>query len=158
MNINDIFTLKYLKDVNYEFSNLDFIRDTKDSSLENILIDVKTNLDRLNLKKDKFNNFNFHFNLISRKFNAIQKLIGHRQMIKSIIQLHDGRLLTGGSDFKMKFWEEQGGRFVETLTISELTGDILCLYELIDLRIISTIKTSGAMKIWTKKRMSILMN
>ena len=73
-------------------------------------------------------------------------------MIKSIIQLHDGRLLTGGSDFKMKFWEEQGGRFVETLTISELTGDILCLYELIDLRIISTIKDSGAMKIWTKKK------
>ena len=75
---SDIFTLKYLKNVDYEFSNLDFIRDTKDSSLENILIDVKTNLDRLNLKKDKFNNFNFRFNLISRKFNAIQKLIGHR--------------------------------------------------------------------------------
>lgn len=152
MNINDIFTLKYLKDVNYEFSNLDFIRDTKESSLENILLDIKTNLDRIHLKKDKINNFNFHFNLISRKFNAIQKLIGHRQMIKSIIQLHDGRLLTGGFDYKMKFWEEQGGRFVETLTISELTGDIVCLYELIDLRIISTIKTSGAMKIWTKKK------
>ena len=98
MNINDIFTLKYLKDVNYEFSNLDFIRDTKESSLENILLDIKTNLDRIHLKK------------------------------------------------------EQGGRFVETLTISELTGDIVCLYELIDLRIISTIKTSGAMKIWTKKK------
>ena len=73
-------------------------------------------------------------------------------MINSIIQLHDGRLLTGSSDYKMKLWEEQGGQFVETLTISELTGDVLCLYELKDLRIISTIKTSGAMKVWNKKK------
>ena len=152
MNINDIFTLKYLKDVNYEFSNLEFIKDNKETSLENILKDIRNNVEKVNLKKDKLNYYTFKFNQISRKFNAIQKLIGHRQMIKSIIELQDGRLLTGGSDYKMKFWEEQGDRFVETLTISELTGDILCLYELKDLRIITTIKTSGAMKIWSKKK------
>ena len=152
MNINDIFTLKYLKDVNYEFGNIDFIHDNKETSLENILIDIKSNIEKINVKKDKFDNYTFHFNEISRKFNAIQKLIGHRQAIKSIIELQDGRLLTGGADYKMKFWEEQGGKFVETLTISEMVGDILCLYELKDSRIISTIKTSGAMKIWTKKK------
>ena len=74
-------------------------------------------------------------------------------MINCIIELNDGRLLTGSSDYKMKFWEEQGGKFIETLTISELTGDILCLYELKDLRIISTLKNSGAMKVWSKKKM-----
>ena len=152
MNINDIFTLKYLKDVDSEFGNIVFTHDNKETSLENILINIKSSIDRINIKQDKYSNFNFKFNPISRKFNAIQKLLGHRQMINSIIELHDGRLLTGSSDYKMKFWEEQDGRFVETLTISELTGDILCLYELKDYRIISTVKNSGAMKIWTKKK------
>ena len=152
MNINDIFTLKYLKDVDSEFGNIVFTHDNKETSLENILINIKSSIDRINIKQDKYSNFNFKFNPISRKFNAIQKLLGHRQMINSIIELHDGRLLTGSSDYKMKFWEEQDGRFVETLTISELTGDILCLYELKDYRIISTVKTSGAVKIWNKKK------
>ena len=151
-NINDIFTLKYLKDVNYEFSNIDYVKEDKENSIETILTNIKSDIEKINLKKCKSNNFNFKFKPISRKYNIIQKLLGHRQMINSIIELHDGRLLTGGSDFKMKFWEDQGGRFVETLTISELTGDILCLYELKDLRIISTIKNSGAMKIWNKKK------
>ena len=151
-NINDIFTLKYLKDVNYEFSNIDYVKEDKENSIESILTNIKSDIEKINIKKTKPNNFNFKFKPISRKYNIIQKLLGHRQMINSIIELHDGRLLTGGSDFKMKFWEDQGGRFVETLTISELTGDILCLYELKDLRIISTIKTSGAMKIWSKKK------
>ena len=155
-NINDVFTLEYLKNVNYEFGNLEFIGEKNENSLENILIEVKNKVDKINFKKDKSNNYNNYYNFnfiqISRKFNAIQKLIGHRQMINCIIELNDGRLLTGSSDYKMKFWEEQGGKFVETLTISELTGDILCLYELKDLRIISTIKNSGAMKVWCKKQ------
>ena len=152
LNISDVFTLQYLKDVNFEFDKIEFIKENnKDNSIENILTNIKNEVYKINLKKDNYVNFNFNFKPISRKFNAIQKLIGHTQMINSIIQLHDGRLLTGSSDYKMKFWEEQGGRFIETMTISELTGDILCLYELKDLRIISTIKTSGAMKVWHKK-------
>lgn len=154
MNINDVFTLEYLKNVNYEFNNLEFNDEKNETSLENILIEIKNKVDKINIKKDKAdNNYRFNFVPISRKFNAIQKLIGHRQMINCIIELNDGRLLTGSSDYKMKFWEEQGGKFIETLTISELTGDILCLYELKDLRIISTLKNSGAMKVWSKKKM-----
>ena len=153
MNINDVFTLEYLKNVNYEFNNLEFNDEKTETSLENILIEIKNKVDKINIKKDKAdNNYRFNFVPISRKFNAIQKLIGHRQMINCIIELNDGRLLTGSSDYKMKFWEEQGGKFIETLTISELTGDILCLYELKDLRIISTLKNSGAMKVWCKKK------
>ena len=152
LNINDVFTLKYLKDVNYEFGSLDFTKDNKENSIENLLINIKNEIDKIDMKTYQNNNFSFKFNTISRKFNIIQKLLGHRQTINSIIELHDGRILTGSSDYKMKFWEDQGGRFVETLTISELTGDILCLYELKDKRIISTIKTSGAMKVWSKKK------
>ena len=151
-NINDVFTLKYLKDVNYEFGNIEFIKEEKENSLESILTNIKGDIEKINIKNLKSNNFSFKFNQISRKFNIIQKLLGHRQMINSIIELHDGRLLTGGADYKMKFWEDQGGRFVETLTIGELTGDILCLFELTDKRIISTIKSSGAMKIWRPKK------
>ena len=150
MNINDIYTLEYLKNVNYEFEYLEFKKDTKETSLENILINIKNNIDKINLKKDKYNDYIFHFKEISRKYNIIQKLIGHRQMIKSVIELQDGRLLTGGSDYKMKFWEEQDGKFVESLTISQLTGDILCLYQLKDLRIILTTKTEGTIKIWNQ--------
>ena len=152
LNISDVFTLQYLKDVNFEFDKLEFTKENKDNSLENLLANIKNEVSKINIKKDNYINYNFNFKPISRKFNQIQKLIGHRQKINSIIQLNDGRLLTGSSDFKMKFWEEQGGRFIETLTISELTGDILCLYELKDLRIISTNKESGAMKIWHKKK------
>ena len=152
LNISDVFKLQYLKNVNYEFDKLEFVKEDKENSLEKLLINIKGEVNKINIKKDNYTNYNFNFKQISRKFNPIQKLIGHRQMINSIIQLHDGRLLTGSSDYKMKFWEEQGGRFIDTLTISELTGDILCLYELKDLRIISTIKTSGAMKIWNKKK------
>ena len=130
LNINDVFTLKYLKDVNYEFDNLDFTRDNKEDSLENLLINIRNYIEKIDIKKYQKNNFSFKFNTISRKFNIIQKLLGHRQTINSIIELHDGRILTGSSDYKMKFWEDQGGRFVETLTISEMTGNIYCLYEL----------------------------
>lgn len=152
LNITDVFTLQYIKNVNIEFDKLVFVKEKDKNSLKNLLINIKNEVNKLNVKKDNYNNFNFNFKQISRKFNPIQKLIGHRQMINSIIQLDDGRLLTGSSDFKMKFWEEQGEKFIDTLTISELTGDILCLYQLKDLRIISTIKTSGAMKIWQKKK------
>ena len=152
LNISDVFKLQYLKNVNYEFDKLEFVKEDKENSLEKLLINIKGEVNKINIKKDNYTNYNFNFKQISRKFNPIQKLIGHRQMINSIIQLHDGRLLTGSSDYKMKFWEDHGGRFIDTLTISELTGDILCLYELKDLRIISTIKTSGAMKIWNKKK------
>ena len=40
-------------------------------------------------------------------------------MINCIIELNDGRLLTGSSDYKMKFWEEQGGKFIETTDVPE---------------------------------------
>ena len=152
LNISDVFTLQYIKNVNFEFDKLEFIREKNENSLEHLLSNIKNEVSKITLKKDNYINYKFNFKQISRKFNALQKLLGHRQMINSIIQLHDGRLLTGSSDYKMKLWEEQGGQFVETLTISELTGDVLCLYELKDLRIISTIKTSGAMKVWNKKK------
>ena len=152
LNISDVFTLQYLKNVNYEFGGLEFTKENDDNALEKLLINIKNEVNKINISKNNYNNYNFNFKQISRKFNPIQKLIGHRQMINSIIQLHDGRLLTGSSDFKMKFWEEQDGRFIDTITISELTGDILCLYELKDLRIISTNKDSGSMKIWHKKK------
>ena len=151
LNISDVFTLQYLKDVNYEFNKLEFTKKEDKSSLKNLLENIKKEVDKIKIEKENYKNYNFNFKEISRKYNPIQKLIGHRQMINSIIQLHDGRLLTGSSDYKMKFWEEQGGKFIEVMTISELTGDILFLYELKDLRIISTIKTSGAIKIWGKK-------
>ena len=152
LNISDVYTLQYIKNVNYEFDKLEFTREKSEKSLEQILTNIKAEINKIELKKDNYYaNYKFVFKEISRKFNAMQKLLGHRQMINSIIQLHDGRLLTGSSDYKMKFWEEQGGQFIDTLTISELTGDILCLYELKDYRIISTIKTSGAMKVWNKK-------
>ena len=153
LNISDVFTLQYLKDVNYEFEKLEFAKEKNNNdSIGNILANIKNEVNKISLVKENNFNYKFNFKPISRKFNAIQKLIGHTQMINSIIQLHDGRLLTGSSDYKMIFWEEQGGRFIETMTINELTGDILCLYELKDLRIISTIKNSGAMKVWNKKK------
>ena len=154
MNINDIYTLEYLKDVNYEFEYLEFKEDIIERSLEKTLIDIKSNLDNVNLKKDKYNDFIFHFKEISRKYNIIQKLIGHRQKIKSVIELDDGRLLTGGADYKMKFWEEQDGKFVDSLTISEQVDSILCLCQLKDLRIISTSEGKGTIKIWNKVKNS----
>ena len=154
MNINDIYTLEYLKDVNYEFEYLEFKEDIIERSLEKTLIDIKSNLDNVNLKKDKYNDFIFHFKEISRKYNIIQKLIGHRQKIKSVIELDDGRLLTGGADYIMKFWEEQDGKFVDSLTISEQVDSILCLCQLKDLRIISTSEEKGTIKIWNKVKNS----
>ena len=67
MNINDIYTLEYLKNVNYEFEYLEFKKDTKETSLENILINIKNNIDKINLKKNKYNDYLFHFKEISRK-------------------------------------------------------------------------------------------
>ena len=151
LNISDVYTLQYLKNVNFEFNKLEFVNESKDNSLEQLLTNIRNEVYKIDISKDKFKTTKFNFKQISRNFNAIQKLMGHKQMINSIIQLHDGRLLTGASDYKMKFWEEQDGKYVETMTISELTGDILGLYELRDKRIISTIKNSGAMKIWSKK-------
>ena len=152
LNFSDVYTLQYLKNINQEFTKLECKKETNKDSLEKILENIKSEVNRINIKQEDYINYNFKFEDISRQFNPIQRLIGHRQVINTIIQLNDGRLLTGSDDFKMKFWEEQGEKFINTLTIDKLTGDILCVYELKDLRIIITNKSSGAMKVWQKQK------
>ena len=153
--INDIFVLKYLKNVNYEFSKIDFINES--SNMKN-MDHIKAEVNDMKANIDKILDYNFIFKEISRNYTPIDKLFGHKQTINTIIQLQDGKLCTGSSDFKIKFWETQeDGRFAECHTISSLTGEVLCILELKDRKLLTSTKDkSFAIKIWKNvKKLSL---
>ena len=130
----DIFLLKYLKDINFEFDKLTL---SHNQSMFDELNFIKSKSDNLHSRKEEILDLKCFYTEINRNFINVEKLIKHKQGINSIIQLKDGRLLTGSKDFTIRFWEDINGRFQNKETIDEFTGSVLCLYQLKDGRIVA---------------------
>ena len=144
----DIFLLKYLKDINFEFDKLTL---SHNQSMFDELNFIKSKSDNLHSRKEEILDLKCFYTEINRNFINVEKLIKHKQGINSIIQLKDGRLLTGSKDFTIRFWEDINGRFQNKETIDEFTGSVLCLYQLKDGRILSSCKDNNTIRIWCKK-------
>lgn len=145
--IKDILVLKYLKDVNYEFSNLEL---THNQKIFDELNFIKKKSDSLSKIRDGVLNITCSYSSIPRKFENVGKLIEHKGTINSLIQLQDGRLLTGAKDMSIRFWEEKDGTFINSETIKEFTGKVLCLYQIKDGRILSSCIDNNTIRVWNK--------
>lgn len=144
----DIFLLKYLKDINYEFE--DFRLSHNNDILEQINF-IKTKSDSLSKSKDNLLNISCSFTEIARSFQNVGKLSKHKKAVTSIIRLKDGRLLTGSRDYTIRFWEERDGTFVNTETIDEFTGSVQYLFQCEDGQILSSCQDNNTIRIWNKK-------
>ena len=144
--INDIFTLRYLRNISHEFTKFSF---EMDSYILEELNQIKTKCESIKTSKDYFT-MNASYTEIAKVFVKEQKLKWHKKEITSIIKLNDGRLVTGGGDFSIRFWELKGDVFENTTSIEEFTGFVMALYQLNDKRIISSSRQNNNTRIWNQ--------
>ena len=145
----DIFLLKYLKDINFEFK--DFTLSHNQDVLNGIQSILKEKSETLTKSKDDLLNITCSFTEIARSFQNVGKLSKHKKAVTSIIRLKDGRLLTGSRDYTIRFWEERDGTFVNTETINEFTGCVQYLFQCEDGQILSSCQDNNTIRIWNKK-------
>ncbi|MCQ2820421.1 MAG: hypothetical protein MJ252_24415, partial [archaeon] len=141
----DLYTLNYLKDINYEFTQLKLSHNKE--MIERLKL-IKNESDELSQTKKKLTDLTLTFSDISTNFNKLYSLFGHTKAINSVIQLRSGTLVTGSADYTIRFWDEINGEYKCTNTIQELTGNVIYLYQLKDGRLVSTAKDNNTIKIW----------
>lgn len=145
--IKDILALKYLKDINYEFTNLEL---SHNQNMFDELNFIRNKSDSLSKSKDGVLKISCSYSSIPRKFENVGKLIKHKGTINTLIQLQDGRLVTGAKDMSIRFWEEKDGTFINSETINEFTGKVLCLCQIKDGRILSSCLDNNTIRVWNK--------
>lgn len=141
----DVYVLKYLKDINYEFYKLKLIHNNE---MIEKLKSIKLQSDELAQTKANLLDLNLYFKDIPRNYNKLYSLYEHTKSINCVIQLKNGALATGSGDYSIRFWEIQGGEFKNTKIINELTGNVIFLYQLRDGRLVSTARDNNVVKIW----------
>ena len=106
---NDIFKLKYLANISYEFMdfNLSYPKDFDD-----IIDNIHKDIDNINLADMKLIDSKYTFE--KRKKGYIydkQQLINaHTRKINSIVLLNN-KIITGSNDFFLKIWDNEEGKY-----------------------------------------------
>jgi WD40 repeat protein len=143
--ISDVFTLRYLRNIHYEFADL------KIEMEKFITEEINDIIKKSNELKDKtkcFLKIQVDYQETAGFFTQETKLDGHNKEVTAIIKLQDGGFVTGGADYTIRFWELKGDVYENTATIKEYTGFVMGLYQLKDKRIISTERDSNNTRIW----------
>lgn len=143
--ITDIFTLRYLRDISYEF--VDFKLEMN-SSISDGINSITSKSKELKTTTDSFLKIFVDYQEPARTFTQEQTLLGHKKEVTALIKLQDGRILTGGGDYSIRFWELKDNIFENTITIEEFTGFVMALYQLNDKRILSTARDNNNTRIW----------
>ena len=144
--IQDIFTLRYLTNISHEFTEFSFEMDSP----------ILDELNQIKMKCESIKKSDAHFKMsaeykeTAKAFTKEQRLKWHKKEITAIIKLDDGRLVTGGGDYSIRFWELKGDVFENTASIDEFTGFVMALYQLNDKRIISSSKDNNNTRIWNQ--------
>jgi WD40 repeat protein len=145
----DIFLLKYLININYEFINMELTYNKKMFDQLNI---IKNQADILKKSTDELFYLKFEYQKLPREYSISSKLFGHKDQITSLLVLKDEKLLSGSLDFSIRIWEEkQINLFINTEKIEEFVKPITCLCQISDGRILSSaIKDNNTIRIWNK--------
>ena len=146
---NDIFILKYLSHIKYEFSDMT-LRHNENSIA--IINEITNRTQELSKAKESLLTIDFKYEPLSRVFVPTASLLGHKKPISCIIQLRNGQIVTGSSDFTIRIWKEINGQFAEIHQIKEFTGNVYSLSQLKDGRILSSARDSNTIRIWDKNK------
>ena len=145
----DIFLLKYLININYEFINMELTYNKKMFDQLNI---IKNQADILKKSTDELFYLKFEYQKLPREYSLSSKLFGHKDQITSLLVLKDQKLLSGSLDYSIRIWEEkQINLFINTERIEQFVKPITCLCQISDGRILSSaIKDNNTIRIWNK--------
>lgn len=145
---DDFNELKFVNNIRNDFKKLKArVNNQNEQQMKDMLQSIT------NMKSNTKDIFDIEivYNELPKHYNICYKLLGHKGQIYTVIQLRDGRLCTGADDYTIRFWEKIEGRYKNTDTISEYTGEVVSLIQLNDNRIISCSKDNNAFRIWIDK-------
>lgn len=144
INNGDIYFLKYIINIKSLFVGFDLKHKPEvDQTLNNIKVQVE------DLKKvSSFLSSQFDFQDIPNQFRLVSIISkAHSNLIKSIIQLSDDKLVTGGEDEILRIWEEQEKGYYNIIRLKNFIGIINTLLPLKNKRFASGGKRRE-IKIW----------
>lgn len=151
-NSEDINALRYLNNIGYMFKNIKINHDQK---IDQKVTDIKLKVEEMKRENEHLH-IEFYYDEVPRSYrctNIISK--AHPDLIKSVIQLKDETIITGGNDSCIKLWKDNGVEYTNTAYINKLVGKkINALLEIIDNRIISSTEGEGNIKIWKQNNNS----
>lgn len=105
---NDIFKLKYLNNISYEFTNLELNHSNKfDEELDNI----NNKIDSIIKSKMDFLEGKYEFEKIQKAYTLDEMISAHNKFITSLI-LVNNKIITSSTDYFMKVFENESGEYV----------------------------------------------
>lgn len=148
----DINTLQYLNNIGYIFKDIDIIHYQK---IDQMINDIKVKVEEMKRENENLH-LNFYYDEVPRTYictNIISN--AHPDLIKSVIQLKDETIISGGNDSCIKLWKDNGIEYTNTAYINKLVGrKINAILEINNNRIISSTEGEGNIKIWRQNNNS----
>ena len=143
---NDVNLLRFVNNIGYELVNTELKHDSK---ITQKILDLKVEAENLRKMAETSLQVSFSFNEVKRDYKCDDVLMkAHSSYISGLLQAKDERLISGGTDFKIKAWEEGDSTFTNVMTIEQMTGKISNLLQLKDGRLVSTADDNVTIKIW----------
>ena len=129
---NDIYKLKYINNISYEFTNFKLIYLNE---LDENVLKIKKEIDNLKAKKFQLVKGNYSFKKIEKEYTLDEILTAHTKYISSLI-LMGNKIISGSRDYFMKVWSNETGLYKQKQVIK--TKQIACLLGLKNGKILSS--------------------
>ena len=129
---NDIFKLKYISDISYEFIGFEM---NHSMELENEISKIKNDISQTKISNMKLIEGNFIFDKVPKNYSLDEILVGHTKFITSLIYMNN-KIISGSTDFSMRVWDNETGSYVvkqslktkkRILTLLGLKNGKICL-------------------------------
>lgn len=104
---NDIFKLKYLSNISYEFTNFSL---SYPDTLDKEILKINEEINKLKLTEMELIKGKFSFQKISREYNLDEVQPAHGKFITSLISL-DNKIISGSTDYFIKIWDNESGNY-----------------------------------------------
>lgn len=132
VEFNDIYRLKYINNISYEFSNF---RLEHLNELDKNVLKIKKEIDDLKEKKFQIVQGKYNFQKIEKEYLLDEILTAHTKYISSLI-LVGNKIISGSRDYFIKVWSNDSGLYKQKQVIK--TKQIACLLGLKNGKILSS--------------------
>ena len=114
---NDIFRLKYINNISYEFINFTV---SHSKAFDEELETIKNRINKIQMDNFEFIQSKFNFEKIKKNYSidTLDKmLIAHNKFITSLITIKN-KIISASTEFSMKVYENESGQYVVKQTIN----------------------------------------
>ena len=144
---NNLFKLKYLANISYEFTDFDL-------SYHNEIENLKKEVNKLMSKKMQLLKGVYKYDKLEKRYRLDENLTAHKKFITSL-SLLDNKILSGSLDYYIKIWDNETGNYsVQQEIKSKQIGNLLVLKN--EKFVVST-KQANDIIVYEKKKMEILV-